>query len=583
MHKPKFILLALALLLALTLSGCNAAEQGLKPSQDWSRSVSLGNFVVGSAGLNVSPDGERVRVVWPMDTGQETRLHYVQLDRTATLVAERDLEVPPDHLRTPRLLSAGEGRLHLFWASRSAGGRNWQLWYTLIGEDGGAVSDFIQFSDQSTDVGNYSISPDGQDGALVAWDDRSSGGVFVARLAPDGGVPAQQVKISDNGEAPSLRVDKEGRVHLAWFEAFGMRYAQSDLPDLDFSDPLDVAEARIGTGDSLFGPVLGLSDEWVTMAWSILSQSGLEAGTARAFYVSFPIDDPSPRSDNWISILPDENPAYEDFRGFYNFSQIVKSPPQLLRSDFIYQPISIYAQNQQLAMALVVNQAYRADNLDQIAVAVFDQGQYLGYVMAGKTQGLSSDPIIVSDEAGDLYLVWREGSAGQKVYFATTAPAAMARLDRVKSADVVNAVLAGSVEGLASVMLFPVIGFGWMLPGMLVLGVWKLLRDDENLTMWVSRIFLVLAVVFFQAIKLITLPTIAIYVPFSAWMAIPASWADILQVTVPVAILGAGLFLAEWYRRGSDSPSTIRYYITVTAVDAILTLGIYGVSLMGVA
>ncbi|MEW5985579.1 MAG: hypothetical protein AB1791_03000, partial [Chloroflexota bacterium] len=163
--------------------------------------------------------------------------------------------------------------------------------------------------------------------------------------------------------------------------------------------------------------------------------------------------------------------------------------------------------------------------------------------------------------------------------YATTAPAARAYLDRQTFDDVANALLTGGMEGLTGVLFFP-LAMGWLLPGVVVLGLYKLRRDDERVTDWLSIVLLVVAVAFYQVTKLAFLPRILTYVPFSAWLDVPAGWSFPLRMAVPALFFLAGVGAAEMVRR--RRASTLIYYLTLCGVDALLTLAVYGVNFLGV-
>jgi peptidoglycan/LPS O-acetylase OafA/YrhL len=85
----------------------------------------------------------------------------------------------------------------------------------------------------------------------------------------------------------------------------------------------------------------------------------------------------------------------------------------------------------------------------------------------------------------------------------------------------------------------------------------------------------------YEAAKFATLPTMSTYVPFSAWIDIPASWDIFLLYGVPVAIFLIGMLVAIWVQ-WKRSPSTLTFYISLVLVDAALSLAIYGVNFLGV-
>lgn len=215
----------------------------------------------------------------------------------------------------------------------------------------------------------------------------------------------------------------------------------------------------------------------------------------------------------------------------------------------------------------------------QIVVAIMADGEYKGYTVATHTQAFSSDAVLTSDAQGNLHLIWRDGYAGDTIYYATTEPDARAKLDRPSLYDVRTVILVGGMESISSILLFP-LTLPWMFPGLILLVGWRLKRNDEDLTYKTSIVLLVIAILSYQMLKVLIFPTIVDYVPFSAWVDVPGGWQLPLRIGVPIGILGISIAIADWLRRRS-MPSTLRYYLAVVLLDTILTLAIYGVNFMG--
>jgi hypothetical protein len=283
-----------------------------------------------------------------------------------------------------------------------------------------------------------------------------------------------------------------------------------------------------------------------------------------------------------MHISPAEDPTYQPYQGDYPLTQLV--PPLLsasASSNYIAQPAVAAGQGNELAAAVALDQAFRQQTVIQMALVLLEEGEVKGYQMAAKTETFSQDAVLTADNAGHLHLAWREGSQGQRVYYATTAPEARLVIDRLSVDDALNAFLTGGLEATAGILLFPLAAL-WLIPGGILLGLWRMTRDFETMADTGSRVLLILALGLYQVTKLLFLPTILSYVPFSAWLDIPAAWHGAFTVGVPVLIFALALTVAEWRRRRQPDTSTFLYYVVVTGVDAILTLAVYGVNFMGV-
>lgn len=610
----RFYISILILLALITgLAACGQIEQrGEIPSEDWSRSIPLGEDVIGSIGLFVEGSGERVHIVWPYNPGTGVRFRYIQLDEIANQIVGRDLNFT-GQLKCLRVLGAGSGSQHLFWASRLPGELSWTLWHALLDKNGDLVENPQSLSPPDVNVGNYVLAPDQSGGAVIVWDRGDSGELLFTHIDREGNILVGPLAIVVMGEEPSMSVDPSGVLHLAWLDSSNFYYGQLNLNNperIKGTQVIDLPEVSLG--DTLKGPILGYADDWVYIFWSILSYSDLEEGTASTEYLAFPADEPVENMSVRLWMLAIEEQPYADYTGSFSLTQL--SPPVTFSeaaseygqnyirstsnlppgdiandwedvsgavSDYLTNPAMMTGNRNELAVALASSQQYRLDSRLQIAAAVFSNGQYKGYSLASRTRNISDNPTLAVDEGGDLHLVWREGAGGKSVFYATTAPDAKTALDALTSSDIYNFLLMAGVESLASVAFMPVIGFFWLLPGLIFMGVWKLFRDQGNLSEPSSWVLLVIAISIYYVIKVATLPTLLTYIPFSAWLHVPADFELILRFGIPLIIFGIALLVANMVRQRYFN-SAIFFYIAFVLTDAILTLMVYGVNFLGV-
>jgi hypothetical protein len=564
------------------LSGCGSGrEKGLKPSPDWSRSVRLGDSVTGSVSILAEEDTQNIHLAWLYSEEGESKIRLVWLDSKAEAIADRQLDLPSAQLRMPRLAPAGDGNLHLFWASRTSARQLWQLWHVLLSPQGELAGSPQPISDPEANVKEYAAAPLPGGSAAVIWAISGSNDLYGLHISPQAVIEGQPVIVSPGG-APDIKADSQGGLHLSWVSDGSIYYAALPEGRLVPVEGTAVAMIPLFTGDSLAGPSLGLSEGWVYLLWSIQSQSGLAAGTARTEYVSFPLDSPAAASPQSVWILPAEEQPNQPYQGAFNLTYLSPPASSYTSTDFIYQPTAAAGQRRELAAAFAFRQEYRQSANIQIAVGIFEDGRFQGYEVASKTKAFSSDPVLAADQAGGLHLTWRQGASGRQIFYATTAPEARAELERLTFSDFIEAFLSGGIESFVGLLFFPWIGFGWLLPGLLVVGIRKAIRDYDHLAgSRASQLVLLLAIVIYQAIKLITLPSIAFYVPFSAWIEVPATARGPLLVGVPLIILAAAFAVAEYVRR-RKADSALLFYFCFGATDALLTLAIYGVVLLGV-
>lgn len=580
-NRNGYILLIVFIMLVIT-SCKSTGRKSLKPSTDWSRGISLATDTIGTVDLAVGGANQNmVYLVYPKLSDQGVQVHFTQLDNSSLRTVDADLELQSDQIRAPRLAVMENEQIHLFWLARPSGGGNWDLLHVIINNDGTLAGAIRRISNDETNVGTYALSQNLDGGVSVLWDDRDAGGIFGASLAQSGEYLSEPLLLSSSGQLPAIRSGSNGQLHLLWLEGDQIFYSLLEPKNFRSVKGTKVAQTASGTGIVVRGLALGLSEDWVYVFWSISNFSGLEAGTSYTEFVAFQPQDPleSLTSSERIAISVSNEPLYSDYQGKFSIEQMVLSRDAKFGSDFIEQPAPAQAERQELAVALAVFLQDRQERIMQIVVALFEDGQYKGYGIASKTTSLSTNPALAVDGAGNLHVVWQEGSGTRGVFYATTSASAQANLDKLEFDDVANAVLEGSFDAAASMLFFPVFGLGWLLPGLLILIAWKSIRDYETLEDSTSQFILGGAFVIYQAVKLTTLPTILTFQPFSVWIYYPTTWNVPIQWVVPLMILVMAILAANRIKRKFPR-STLAYYMALASTDALLTLAIYGVSFL---
>jgi hypothetical protein len=133
--------------------------------------------------------------------------------------------------------------------------------------------------------------------------------------------------------------------------------------------------------------------------------------------------------------------------------------------------------------------------------------------------------------------------------------------------------------GMLSGIFFVYYPLIWMIvPTVVILATSRLQRRNGSVFKIGTVISLALAIAAYWYSKIIWLPGILTYVPFSAWLPMmPDSWGPSLQIFVPAFISLISLYLA-WrftYKRENDSPFFLM--LIFMAFDSLATMSIYGV------
>ena len=528
--------------------------------------------------MAVIGDAESIHFVWPTALDDQAHVHYVQMDSSGEIVLDFDLDLPEARFRSPRLLKDSDNKLNLFWAMRTQGSKNWELWHSLLDESGGLAGGATRISPANTKVGTFVVAQNEMGDGFVVWEDDTSGWLVGAPVSNSRvGEPSNLVEAA---VVPGIAVDERGDLHLAWIEQTAIRYTLYPHGELGAEEGSVVAKFEEQSSNTINGPAINVADDHVYIAWSIYANVGLESGSGWTEFVSFPSDSPSSKPSKRLWILPDEDQLYDPYQGNYQLSVMadpVTSP--MLTTNLVLEPGMGAPAGSELAMVVSAMQDQRLDQYVQMVLVLFDDGQFTGYQLAGKTELLSREGVLRTDTSKNLHLAWIEGT-GTKVYYATTAEEVQSGVNRFGGGDFATVVFGGGLDAITGALFFP-LSLVWFIPGFLLMGIWKLRRDDETMENRVSQFLVVIAIISYQLSKALFLPTIISYVPFSAWVDIPGNMEQVLRVLIPVLILTAGVVVAEIVRRRRPSTTGLSYFLLVCGVDAALTLGVYGVGYLG--
>jgi len=581
--KPGFLLqnALILLLVTLVIAGCGAGDTpaGRIPSPDWSRGLPITDNVGGTPGMLVQEGGRVVHFAWPTASDDLAHIHYQQLNETAEVLVDLDLDLPDGRHRGPRLAPAGDDQVQIIWGVRLPGSRGWTLWQALLDQSGNFVGQPGPISPEEMSVGDYTIAHNQNGETIVIWENNPAQGFWAVRITPDG-LLSDPVQLTDSGESPGAYLEEDNTLLLAWLEELEIKYAVFPAGESSRSEGQGVARLE-GIVANVQDPVVGVAGDWVYILWSVFARTGLESGTGWTEYIAFPKGEPAAVNPTRVWMLGEEEQPYTAYDGAYELSVLapaVTSPA--LTSSYILEPDTATGRDNELAVAISMMQEFRLQEIVQMAVLLFNDGEFDGYQMAGKTDNFSMDGILQSDPEGYMYMSWREGT-GRQLFFASTEPELHDQLNRFGSADFFQALIGGGLEAVTGALFFP-LSMIWFVPGALLLGIWKLRRDDETVQDAGSRILLVVAILLYQGTKILFMPTITTYIPFSAWLDVPSGLGTMLQIMVPLLTFGLGILVAELNRRRRPDMSSIVYFFIACGIDAILTLMIYGVNFMGV-
>ncbi|GAB4527856.1 MAG: hypothetical protein Kow0063_03540 [Anaerolineae bacterium] len=505
------------------------------------------------------------------------------MNRQAEVVWERTYEIALERPDQSRILWDGQA-LQLFWLSA------YGLYNAQVETQSGQLLASPVLLSDDVEVASYAVAQD-TNGTIAVWyaGTQERPGLYAL---PPGDLSGQAVEVDARGIGPHLRYDETGTLHAAW---------ASYLPGQDHPRFLYAAyqdgryvpgqesvllEPRVGTS-RVYGPWLGLDPQNVYLLWTIVPRLGPMAGMAGTYYLYFPRGQPALASaSSQVSIPYAYRLAYTTFPG-----QGLEAGPRVIlgSSHFGNTYLSELFINPALAPEQVVAFHTRLEYLrrkeqGQVSIVFFQGGIPAGYQQISFTPASSGLPAILSDQGGYLYITWLVSGAesGYDVYFSSTAPDVRQALGKVTWGDI-GQLGAETVFGLLAGVVLTPLALAWIVAPLLVLGLTSLLRrKDERFTSPGVLASLVLAIGAYWISKLALMPTIRDYVPFSAWLPfIPPAFGLPLQVLTPLLITGLALMLAWRYTYAQDRPSPFFFLAIYAAVDAILTMAVYGVTFYG--
>lgn len=585
LSKKRIIILILPCLLAAAiLSACSVSpDRSPKVSPDWSRGLRLGHGYLNQPVALAVDEAQTVHLVW-CGWGEDgsSRLHYVSLDRRGRVTVEHDLDIPVSRPSRPQLLFDKTGHLHLAWIARSD--REDSLYHALIGSGGEVTTVPQRLPSAEQQVDRFQLYQDAAGRVAVVWANiaKVNPGIYQLTIDESGNPLGQAILVAPDGHTPTAQVDNAGTLHLMWLKEIA--YAQEALYYAAFPHSqmapvsgIQLAELIVEQGLLLEGPRLGLDTGHVYAFWSIERRGGgLEGPRAEAWYLSFPVDDPTASIRHKIDLPATSQPDYTAHQGPYGYSMLSYLLPgqTIYGSDFVYMPAVASGQREELPVMFIVMLRTRTESLAQPVMAVFADGQIKGYQPVAMTDSLSTQPSITADSNAELHAAWADlaGAWDFEIYYATTAPTAAAWLNRTSSADILDGAFALGLSMLSGIGLIPLTGV-WILPALIWLVIYYAVTGQDDLALRKPKIGLGIGALIYLLAKLVFVPSFLLYVP--GLDQLPERWHNLVILGVPLLILSVALGAVQIYWRRSERPTLFPAFFVLILCDAALTLLVY--------
>ncbi|MBN2556867.1 MAG: hypothetical protein JXA97_13085 [Anaerolineales bacterium] len=580
MKNFHWMIIALLLLL-LALSGCSTGERPQwTNAPGWSRAPYIGINAIGDPVPFAADENGDLYFLFITSEQETLYPQVVGIDRTGERTI--DVRIPTVLIQPdiPAIVWDGE-LLQLFWISNQA------LYQASMTPDGVVVrTPTLLSGDIKTGEFDVTISTEG---TVAVWfsGPRREPGLYQVDLH-DGSI----LLLDELGIRPQLAFDESGALHALWahyppgLEETAILYAAYPDGRVDIAAETIVAEPVLGISNLLEGPQLGLDDHNVFVLWTERIMTGMQSGSVRSTYLWFPIGQPGlVSSEAYLRAPQGYELPYSPWDGgaMQAGARFDVTQSGFSRTGTILEIAPSYPPDGELAIAFNIKADYlRRKSELQIGVLYLDPAptsyQLISFTAAG------SQSAYLANIDSSLYLTWLEktSSSAYDVYFSTTSTDLSAALNNIQSSDIL-AIIGQTLFGFISGMLLLPMGLIWIVVPIIVIAIASMIRREEA-DFWspynLGSILLALGA--YWASKLMILPGINSYVPFSAWIpGIPSALKLPLQIGVPALIAASALFLAYRFTRSREQQSSLFFVLVYAALDGILTLGVYGVLIYG--
>ena len=395
------------------------AAKSRRPSADWSRGVQLAQKSVGTPGFALNSAENTLHLIWLSETNDDYTMHHRAVEQSSFVREDRVLRTVDGSMRAPQIRPIADGLFNLFWLERPVSTSGWVLMAAQMSGSGDFLTEPAVLTSDELNVGGYVVSQTARGDAAIVLEERRATALLGA-IFPKNGEATAFTLIAEEATLPAAQLDEAGTLHVSWLSGETMRYAALSADRLAPTAGTAISDLDISQSSQLQSPGLAVADDYVYSVWSVFQRSGLEAGTGFTEYVSFERGNPQKSEVQRIWVSPAEKPVEVGYTGGYALENFSEKPSSASRvADYVLSPRVGAPIGNSVAVAVDVRQQLRLNDEVQPAIALFEDGEYIGYQFAGKSDGLSRGLALIN-EAGGLHLLWREGAAGRNIFYATT-------------------------------------------------------------------------------------------------------------------------------------------------------------------
>jgi hypothetical protein len=561
-----FGVIILAAFILVILTSCSTGQiRSPKPRSDWSRGIRIG-FAHGltQPSMIVEMDGT-VNIAWTAETALNSgEIGYSKIAPNGEILVQSTISIPESHLRNGTLRQGSEG-LELCWVSDEG------VRCSNINDEDPAQPNPYTLISASTDIQLFTSA-----GEHYAWVTRE-GDLFISTWGDE------PTRLSSHVTNVDINL-QDDQLLVAWTEAKSDSETTLWLTTMSqgsMGEAHQVSRITAGVLAGLRQVGLGAArvGDRYCLVYGYEFTRGLEGGSAATRLTCLDGQTWMPESEQRLELVITQKPNFMTYDGPFAISRLAEV--EIPYSNFTYLPSSPVTLEGQIVLAVSTPAELRYKVRQDIAMLLFDDGQIRGYQSVTATSSSSLSPNLAGDADGYLYITWLERSIGNEIFFATTNPQASELLNQYDWSEVTVSILGIIAEAITGLLLLPfmLLAFGLAFIAVFVTSrVASLLRLErlKDLIGFIS------GAVVLWIVKLLFLPYIGSFVPFSSWLPeIPASLLIVYKVFWPLFILSASIFFSQLIVKRRDIPYLTTRFGIYAVIDITLTALIYGAMLQG--
>ncbi len=415
--------LLMSILFAALLTGCSSFGERTQPLEtDWGRGLVLGAANLREpATLALAEQGQVMHFAWAQKGEYGIDIHYARVDRQDGIQVSEQLQAGLFLPRSFQLFLTSQGEIHLLSLAKSNKDGVSGVYHVQISEDGELLGspELITPPEQSVENYDAAMLPNGQ--VALVWESaRETGsGLYHRSLNWEDDTSSYGVvgQLNPTGRSPSVAAEQTNALHLTWhiddYER-GLRdvyYAEFTNADLGASDGDLITSIPLNDSTDLSPPVVGFDDGHVYVFWHSDVVGGLEAGTGKTDFVSFPKGHPDQVVKREILIPDSEGGATVSPLNQLTYSPV--SPEMFIRSSsYVIYPAPVSADAPELPLLLSARTTFRLQEEMQPVMAVLVDGVQVGYSPVARTNNITFFPTGTRDAHGQAYAVWIDYRGG---------------------------------------------------------------------------------------------------------------------------------------------------------------------------